>query len=307
MKNTKCVALSLFTLAAMVVLGSCKKDDPEPKAEATTSFGKDYGSIEGTVAGQRFDGTAFSENFTYDLSGTKGFISTNASKNQFLTMYLYGPDTGNDYMFLSLKYDKKKVVSLDESSSIHFSFLKEMKNNTALSIAVQPITRPSDFHWPMKPALNDATYHFVFNAGSNGVIYNRDRNQNWIFKTVAGDSVAFGEYFGDFLYIRKPNGSTEYSSTLYGSLHFYTNGFYEYYFTDQTGANLSVTETIPADQLDVKNFSFDEGTGAMKFDFVLQVSGRGRNLGSNSTQHPLTITGKADILVYSDVSSRTRD
>jgi hypothetical protein len=264
----------------------------------------DYGSISGTLTGQRTDGTAFSEPFNFNLSLEKGTFETKDSGDQFLKMNLYGSPVSNSISF-SLKYDKKKVVSLDESSHIYFDFLKELKENTAFTVHVETVEDTMNISWPIKPALNDATYHFAFDPSRYAGGHDIDYDGNWLYKTTDGSSVAFDSYYGDFQYIKRPNGATEYSSSIYGSLTLKVFGSYPY-FTDSHGTNLSMKESIAPDRLTITNFSFDEESGSMKFDFVLLLSDRGRSLSENSTQHLLTITGKANILVYANVLSRTR-
>ncbi|AYB30130.1 hypothetical protein [Chryseolinea soli] len=341
MNKTSKHVVRLLMLLAIVFLANCagKDGDPGPAGKDGSNGvdGKDgtngtngtngtdgtngpstfittAGGIKGTVSGNRRDGTAFSEAFNYNLATEKGGVvkvpQTGISLIEFTR---YGEPGADRHMTMVLKYEKNSISVLRENlraflayPDMWFSFSKELPGNSLFSFSSYANFNDITAYWPISPAENDAKYHFEFEF---------DAFTGRVLPTTAANTVAeyafnirggafayyqYGENGGAFDKIKNADG-TESTSTLYDELVLNED---DKLIFKRSGVDLSSTEFIPADKLDISNYSFDTTTGALKFDFVLQVAGVTR---FNATLHPYTVTGQVDVIIYSNFGSRERN
>jgi len=305
-------------LIAILFLWGCsgKDGDPGPAGEpgapgqtgpagrdATGLGSTDGGAIKGTLTGNLSDGTPFSQDFFFDLSeANKGGISEQSPGNRFLSFERRGDDL-KSYIGMVFRYDENSLQAVDDYGDwIDFSFEVNTRqsNDKSLDIRAAPDFRPTDVRWPIESSLNDTEYHFKFKteSGSSG-IYATFENSSYHFDTEGGSIVSFDESTGEFIQVRNADGSISANTLPYSDLTLKFNSHEEAYFVDEKGTDLSSIKVIPADTFTVSNYSFDKGSGALKFDFELKISGMARN--PNTTEHPLTMTGNVNIYIYSDI------
>lgn len=313
----KHVAWSCSLLALALLFPGCGKDgDPGPQgtpgtqgatgaagADGKSSFqlSTDYGNIQGTITGIRNDGTAFSEPFDFNACKDKGGIE-NGFDGHYLALTRYGQGSNNKMSFY-LSFEKNQM-SYSRSSTVDFQFFKEITGNSAFRINGIMVNHEISVAWPIDPYLNDAKYHFIFNTNGDGTIRPGVEDSQFGFRTSDGSEVRFNSASGAFIQIKNADGTVSTTSPVYSKIRLIYSAPY-YYFIDEFGVSLASNGVIPADRLEIQNYTYDDATGSLKFTFKMQLEGFARDSYTNSTQHPLTVSGKVDVNIYSGLLSRT--
>jgi len=337
--------LKLFAplLALSIALASCTGDDGEPGLQgetgaagatgATGAAGAGFekvGYFQGTVSGNRTDGTAFSEAFKYEYgSSIQGFTDINGIKS----ISLYRGDNHSSYLQASgLELSGNALVSSPTNSSIYFEFLKELNSTDLFQLEARPYFSATESYIKELSDEQNKTYLFstTTNNGTSTLYYYQagyyDNNSNYIpvylFYSYQGNDsyeIDYNQTTGALSRIRNQSTNTIITSgalfDLYNKLVFKNNPTVSKFtfFDKATGNSLhTALPAVPADQFTTTNYAFDATTGVLSFDFTLKISQyRSKadtyNVGRNTTGHDLTITGSfnSGSKVYKNVVGRT--
>jgi hypothetical protein len=340
MKHLKKI-IYLFVFA--LVLAACTGEDGEPGSAgeqgeqgakgdtgATGASGSGFeklGSFQGTVAGNRTDGTAFSEAFKFEYGdNTNGFYDENGSKYIDFYRYQKPSDESSSISVEQLKFESNSLVADPQVTYLDFAFEKELSVTDLFLLRAEPYFKDTDayvlaisdeknkdFDFEYKyngeinyysasyfDGTNDVpTYLFYLNKASFTEVHYRKSNGNLlgIYDYSSGQLISSGTEFDKYNKLVFKNNAALSMLTFYDKA---TN----------TSLHTSVP-FVPADQFTVTNYVHDGTTGNLSFNFVLKISKHRKrdnsSNGRNTTGNDLTITGTFNSggKVYKNIVGRT--
>jgi hypothetical protein len=325
MKKTKLLG---YLVALSIAVVSCSGEDGDPGPQGATGATGEQGAagegfekvgyFQGTVSGNRTDGTAFSETFKYEYgSSVLGFEDNfiDISRNNKAS-YTDGYFNANNLLLSG------GTLGADPNfSSLFFRFSKELNATDLFLVYARPYFHDLESYVLQISADHNETYKFSPN--SNGTIS---------FNTTFYDGMnvyavySYNDGFSYTLYFSEADGTLQ---AIFANGDYITSGtFFDLYdqllfiynadvgqptfFDKATDASLhAVIPDVPADQFTVTNYTHDVSTGVMSFDFVLKISQyrprTGYSYGFNTSGNDLTITGSfsSGVKTYSNVVGRT--
>jgi hypothetical protein len=328
-----------YSIMVSAALAACSGEDgdPGPQGEqgekgpqgeqgpqGNPGIGAAYktGSVEGTVAGKRKDGTAFSETFKYEytFNNVQAFYQDDGETLFDVSRYL-DPTGNGPSMFMELKQVSEGVLEPSSTSySINFDFQKELNNDDLFVIDVQPFFEATEgFVLELSEEENN-TYNFSTSSG--GLYYQTDTYNGtaaYRFSAYTNNDnyeVYYGQATGALLGLYDYQTGNNITSgalfNLYNKLKFIMNatlGQPVFYNVANNAPLFTEYPDVPADQFTITNYARNASTGVITFDFVLKVSGYlSSSQRRNSTGHDLTITGKFNSggKVYKNIVARTQ-
>lgn len=269
------------------------------------------GYIQGTVSGNRTDGTAFSESFKYEYGPAReGFIYDYSYLRDVFITYR-SLDLESEYFNNRIRFDfgvdkkgtaNESLISLPGRAPLDFEFSKELTGGSVFVILARAITESKVFEYPVNPTLNNSTYKFTTNGLSGRYeTYIENSVSPYVFTTSDGKLVYFQGsyentdlydndyyYYGSLVKVTDLNGNNI-APAPYDQLRLCNNNTTgDYYFRNISGLPLSSTVTLPADSFTISNYKREAATGIISFDFSTTIGTVGR---PNTTKNPLTISG----------------
>ncbi|MBT1699554.1 hypothetical protein KK083_21830 [Fulvivirgaceae bacterium PWU4] len=331
-----------FIVLAFVAACAGEDGDPGPQGEqgeqglqgaqgpqGTPGIGSAYktGSLEGTVAGTRKDGTAFSEafKFEYTYNSVQAFYEEAGQK--YLDASRFADPSGNGpSMNMDLKQVSEGVLEpANYAYSVDFDFQKPLNNDDIFVIDAQPYFRATEAYVRSLTEEQNDIYNFSSSNIPGGLWY-QETTYNGTTAAYQLDSylsdeglveVYYSKATGSLLAIyQNSTGNFATSGTLfnlYNKLKFKFNATHNIpvFYDAANNAELFVAfPAVPADQLTITNYARNTTTGVITFDFVIKVSKYLSNSSRrNSTGHDLTITGKFNSgdKVYKNIVARERN
>lgn len=325
MKKIKQLAYVL--LAGSVMAVSCQGEDgavgPQgtqgdqgqqgPQGSPGMSSTQKDGFIKGTISGKRKDGTAFQESFENNYRYyAEGFRKESGLDK--LSLFRSGEAaSSNAIHFDLLVHNKGTSTQQVQIRDYYMDFLKKLSNNEAFAVNVEALFKDLTVVYPIAPTNTTYDFDFVFQSYGGEVsyeyIYDQTTGKRYYgFKTVGGNLVVFnnpaynsstGQEVGSFAYVQKADGtkltSTDPITLKYNSLKLSFNNNSRFIMLDFQDNSLAESKVIPADTYTITNYKYDSATGALTFDYTLNIAGTARR---NTSNHPITITGSVSSTVY---------
>lgn len=324
--------IMLSCLAAGLIFSACGDGDPGPQGpegergkEGSGSGLIKRGYFTGTVTGVRRDGTSFSETFDYQYARDvfEGF-SYDWETGSTLVTIIRQKNTNADEGFINLQFKVLNAGTENERIDFHvpyewswpfnFRFAKEMESSGLFQFVTYSRMRNIPFRRIISREEN-AKYKFVEDEkghindyyednetfGSVYFLYNTDGDKIYFEPTGERYDAFNNYYYGAFLKMVSPDGSETSTSSLYSELRYVGDRFY----LESTSKDIS--ELIAEDdQYEITNYSHDNSTGVLSFDFTATIGIYGAH---NPTRHPITITGSFNSgdKVYSKTITRVRE
>ncbi len=334
--------LSLFVLMASGLMLSCADDAAGPAGpqgeqgeqglpgadgpEGAPGVGGYYklGWLEGNVKGTRRDGTAFEEAFKFEYTGDNmtGFREEEGKK--YLGVYRGNSDYSN-YLSLRLYRDSNNnFLPYYPSYAVEFRLKKELDANTLFMVDAEPYFLETESY--ITNISDEKNKLYNFRKSSNGKVYfttssyngpaTADEGVYYFENTTNNHDLYYSRTTGALVGIYN-NEAREYIEEgdlfdLYNQIKYaYNNEAGGYVFYDVASGNSlhEVVPAIPADELTISNFTQDETSGVITFDYNIKISGKGLNSSrTNSTHNDLTITGSFNSggKVYKNTAYRTK-
>lgn len=285
------------------------------------------GSLQGTVAGNRTDGTAFSETFKFEYGNNDSFTDRNGSK--YIDFYRYQlPSDESAYLGISdLKSESNSLVVDSNNTGIWFEFKKELNVTDLFSVEANPYFKDLNAYVLAISDEKNKDYNFQYrtngeiNYGTTSYYDGTNSTPTYSFYIInAPLEVYYRQSNGTLLGIYDYSASSQFITSgslfdLYNKLTFKNNAalstltFYDK--ATNTSLHTSVP-AVPADQFTVSNYVHDGTTGVLSFNFVLKISkyrkrNNNSNSGRNTTGNDLTITGTFNSggKVYKNIVNRT--
>lgn len=277
------------------------------------------GYVEGTVSGNRKDGTAFTETFKYEYAenSTIYFDVDPFTGKTYFIIYREG-DTDNSSVYMQFSVEdpgtENETVAFGSEylydPVFELEFTKEMDESTLFYIEANAKTYGSSF-WQMIGDAEIETYNFA--TDDEGRLMFDFFEEGYFFLTTDGGKVFYetpvydeglGYEVGNFIKMEDSDGNESFTSELYSQLILSSSSDLVFRLAE-TGEDLSETVEIAGDNCVITNYLHDPSTGIITFDYSVNVGTKDR---TNTTRHPLTITGKFNSgnKVYSEIITRKK-
>jgi len=330
----------LFVIA--LLLAACKGDDGDPgpkgdtgdtgaqgttgekgdtgaQGEAGTSSLSGYkksGSFEGTFVGKRNDGTDFNETFEYEYRSTE---QLEGFQSNLLYLSRYEDETGGAQIEMELMKTEQGLTNTFSDYSIYFTFYKELSTNSLFALNLRPSFLAKEGYDLEINGTANIPYNFsidYFNGGGvyhNSTTYENEGAYQFFSNLGSNLDIYYSQQTGDLLAVTVANAAvpeTDPLFILFNKLKFKYNSDFDIptFYTADTDESLAVTiPDTPGDEFTITNYTMDQTTGVVTFDYSLKVSGYRTFLGGqNTTNHDITVTGKFNSggKVYSSIVGR---
>lgn len=317
-----CIVLVSFMWAACSEEGDPgPQGDPGEQGPAGENAIHKVGYFEGTVSGTRQDGTAFTESFKYEYGNDSllAFYEEGGAKS--IDLIRFGTSTSKSRITMYLKSEEGGVlVPQSNTYSLYFNFYKELDNDNLFAIAAQASFEETQAFVREISSKENKTYNFSANSNRKPYYYETTYYGNgvpesaYMFNVYLNNKyheIYYSEGSGSLLGLRE---SDQYIKDgdffdLYHKLKFLDHpelGMPVFYGAQSGEWLYEEIPDVPADALTITNYTHDETSGVMTFDFELKISGHITNNRTNSTEHDLTITGSfnSGAKVYKNTVSR---
>ena len=327
-----------YVLLAAGLIAACSGEDGDPgpqgeqgeqgeKGEAGADALQKNGFFEGTVSGNRQDSTAFNYPFKFEYAYDSIQAFANEGDVKTLSLTRYSDRSGDAFLTLNLQSPSEGVLlPAFNSYSGYFRFFKELDSDNLFAINARPYFEATTAYVRELSLALNKTHKFSTN-GSDGKIWYYQSNYYgtgsaqpaYVFSTYNNEgsysiyysydtgallglyNYSLGEYIASGALFDQYNTLTFKFNATVGELVFHnasTNaGLYE------------LVPDVPADQLNITNYTRNATTGVVTFDFELIISGTISNYyRTNTTGHNLTIKGKFNSggRVYKSTVGRSR-